>query len=80
MRTAAESGVIPLIVTSSGAGVGADTVSVDALNPDEVWILEKGEDGFATISRASDDESVKAMAEDGLPLGGLWYSDYIDRR
>ena len=53
---------------------------VDALKPDEVWILEKGEDGFATISRASDDETVKAMAEEGLPLGGLWYSDYFDRR
>ena len=53
---------------------------VDALKPDEVWILEKGEDGFATISRASDDETVRAMADEGLPLGGLWYSDYFDRR
>ena len=53
---------------------------VDALKPDEVWILEKGEDGFAAISRASDDETVKAMADEGLPLGGLWYSDYFDRR
>ena len=53
---------------------------IDALKPDEVWILEKGEDGFATISRASDDETVKAMADEGLPLGSLWYSDYFDRR
>ena len=53
---------------------------LDALKPDEVWILEKGEDGFAAISRASDDETVKAMADEGLPLGGLWYSDYFDRR
>ena len=49
-------------------------------SPDEVWILEKGADGFAAISRASDDETVKAMADEGLPLGGLWYSDYFDRR
>ena len=53
---------------------------VDALTPEEVWVLEKGEDGFATISRASDDPIVKAMAEEGLPLGSLWYSDYLDRR
>ena len=53
---------------------------LDALRPDEVWILEKGEDGFATISRASDDETVRAMADEGLPLGGLWHSDYFDRR
>lgn len=53
---------------------------VDALTPEEVWVLEKGEDGFATISRASDDPIVKAMADEGLPLGSLWYSDYLDRR
>ena len=53
---------------------------LDALRPDEVWILEKGGDGFAAISRASDDETVKAMSDEGLPLGGLWYSDYFDRR
>ena len=51
---------------------------VDALTPDETWILEKGEDGFSTIRRASDDQIVKAMCEEELPLGGLWYSDYLD--
>ena len=53
---------------------------VDALTPEEVWVLEKGADGFATISRASDDKIVKAMSEEGLPLGSLWYSDYLDAR
>lgn len=28
---------------------------VDALEPEEVWVLDKGEDGFSTIRRASDD-------------------------
>ena len=51
---------------------------VDALQPDEVWILEKGEDGFSTIRRASDDKIVTAMVDEGLPLGGLWHSDYLD--
>ncbi len=53
---------------------------VDALNPEEVWILEKGMDGFSTICRASDDPLVKNLVEEGLPLGGLWYSDYLDAR
>jgi len=53
---------------------------VDALDPQEVWILEKGEDGFSTIRRASDDPIVNNMVEEGLPLGGLWYSDYLDAR
>ena len=53
---------------------------VDALKPEEVWILEKDESGFSTIARASDNEIVKAMTEEGLPLGGLWYGDYLDAR
>jgi predicted ATPase len=53
---------------------------VDALEPEEVWVLEKGSDGFATIRRASEDALVKNMVAEGLPLGGLWYSDYLDAR
>ena len=52
---------------------------VDALAPDETWVLEKAADGFATVARASDDPVVQAMVAEGLPLGGLWYSDYLDR-
>lgn len=53
---------------------------VDALEPNEVWILEKGLDGFSTIRRASDDDVVNKMVAEGLPLGGLWYGDYLDMR
>ncbi|MDJ0764088.1 MAG: AAA family ATPase [Myxococcota bacterium] len=53
---------------------------VDALEPKEVWVLEKAGDGFTTIRRASDDDIVKNMVAEGLPLGGLWYSDYLDAR
>ena len=53
---------------------------VDALMPDETWVLEKQADGFSTLRRASDDPVVRAMVEEGLPLGSLWYSDYLDKR
>lgn len=53
---------------------------VDALSPEEVWILKKGEDGFSNIKRVSDIDIVKNMVNEGLPLGGLWYSDYLDAR
>jgi predicted ATPase len=53
---------------------------VDAVRPEETWILEKGQDGFAKIRRASDDAIVTSMVAEGLPLGGLWYSDYLDAR
>jgi len=52
---------------------------VDALDPEEVWILEKGTDGFSHIRRASDDPLVVNMVKEGLPLGGLWYSDYLEK-
>lgn len=53
---------------------------VDALSPDEVWILEKGADGYSVIRRVSDLEVVKNLVDEGLPLGGLWYSDYLETR
>ena len=51
---------------------------VNALSPEEVWIMEKGDDGFSTIRRASDDELVCNLVGEGLPLGNLWYSRYLD--
>lgn len=53
---------------------------VDALATDEVWILEKELDGFSTVRRVSDLEIVKNLVAQGVPLGGLWYSDYLDAR
>ena len=51
---------------------------VDALSAAEVWILEKGEDGYSVVRRASDLAVVRNLVDEGLPLGGLWYSDYLD--
>ncbi|CCI15114.1 conserved hypothetical protein [Microcystis aeruginosa PCC 9806] len=53
---------------------------VDALQPEEVWILEKGDDGFSRIKQASDNPLIKNLVSEGLPLGSLWYSDYLDER
>ena len=51
---------------------------VDALEPDEVWILEKKEDGFSYIRRASENDLIINLVKEGLPLGSLWYSEYLD--
>ena len=53
---------------------------IDELNPSEVWILEKQNDGFSKITRASDVQEVVEMVNQGLTLGSLWYSDHIDSR
>ena len=53
---------------------------VDALSPAEVWILEKGDDGYSVIRRVSDLAMVQNLVNEGLPLGGLWYSDYLEAK
>ena len=51
---------------------------VDAFSPDEVWVLEKGEKGFAKITRSDEFRFVKNMKEEGLSLGSLWHSGYLE--
>lgn len=50
---------------------------VNSLSPDEVWVLEKQEDGFSTITRAFEYEHVKQLCESDIELGDLRYSDYF---
>ncbi|WP_417912900.1 AAA family ATPase [Candidatus Electronema sp. TJ] len=53
---------------------------VDALEPNEVWVLEKGANGFSAMKRTSEIRFVQNMVNEGQPLGALWYSDYLDVR
>jgi predicted ATPase len=53
---------------------------LNAMKPEEVWILEKQDDGFSVISRASDNALIRELVAEELPLGNLWYSDYFDKR
>lgn len=53
---------------------------VDALSASEVWILDKGKDGYSVVRRASDVAVVRNLMAEGLPLGGLWYSDYLEAK
>jgi len=51
---------------------------VNALDVGEVWILEKSKNGYSEIRRASEDPIIRGLVDEGLPLGGLWYSDYFE--
>ena len=51
---------------------------VNALSPEEVWVLKKQKDGFSTVTRASQFECVKELCEAEIELGDLWYSDYFE--
>ena len=50
---------------------------VNSLNPEDVWVLKKGADGFSTATRVSDYDFVKELIEQGATLGDLWYDKYF---
>jgi predicted ATPase len=52
---------------------------VDALIPEEVWILGKAEDGFSLATRAADTPTVTDLFAEGIPLGSLWFSNHFGR-
>ena len=50
---------------------------VNALSPDQVWVLEKNADGFSTAKQAASYDFVKELVEEGASMGDLWYSKYF---
>lgn len=50
---------------------------VNALNPEQVWVLEKDENGFSVLKCAAEYEFVSELVEAGAPMGDLWYSKYF---
>ncbi len=52
---------------------------VDALTPEEVWIIAKEVDGFSKVSRAADSPGVPELFQEGIPLGSLWFSNHFGR-
>ena len=50
---------------------------LDALEPEQVWILDRGPDGYTKATRTADLPHVQQMVEDGSPLGYLWTSNFF---
>ena len=50
---------------------------VNTLLPDDVWVLSKDESGFSTVKRASEYDFVQELANEGVELGDMWYSQYF---
>lgn len=53
---------------------------VDALSPEQVWLMEKDDKGFTKIKRTADMPLIKTLDEEGIPLGSLWYSNHLEER
>lgn len=50
---------------------------VDALTPHEVWILDKGENGYSKLTRAAEIPMIIDFYNEGIPMGSLWYSNHF---
>lgn len=50
---------------------------VNSLPPQDIWVLEKGSDGFSTAKRASDYPFVENLEAEGATMGDLWYDKYF---
>jgi predicted ATPase len=72
MRTRANAKGGPQILVTTHANY-----FVDALKPEEVFVLSKGKEGTSSVKCAADDKTVVGMVEDGIPLGSLWYSNHL---
>ncbi len=52
-------------------------IFVNALTPEEVWILYRSEQGYTQAQRASELKGVKEFIEEGAKLGDLWMEEYF---
>lgn len=50
---------------------------VNALSPDDVWVLQKNADGFSEAKRATDYDFVRELTDEGIVVGDLWYDKYF---
>ena len=50
---------------------------INALRPEEVWVLHRGSDGFAQATRADQMPNVASFIEEGAQLGDLWTEKYF---
>ncbi|HRI72057.1 MAG TPA: AAA family ATPase, partial [Polyangium sp.] len=70
---AAEQGTNVLVTTHS-------PYFVDALSPEQVWLIQRNDKGRAEVQRAADMPAIKDLVEEGIPLGSLWYSNHFHER
>src|SRR5882724_381448 len=53
---------------------------VDALKPEQVWLMEKDEKGATQVTRTADMPAISDLVKEGIPLGSLWYSNHFEER
>lgn len=51
---------------------------LNALEPEQVWILHRGPDGYTQATRTANLPGIPAMVAEGSPLGYLWGRNFFD--
>ena len=51
---------------------------VDALQPEQVWLMERNEEGHTAIRQTSTMPVISDLRDEGIPLGSLWYSNHFE--
>jgi predicted ATPase len=51
---------------------------VNGLNPNEVWVLYRDEDGYTQAKRASDMNQINALVKESGQLGDLWMEGFFE--
>jgi len=52
---------------------------VDALHADELWVMQRGRDGFAGVDRADRLQGIPEFIREGSTLGSLWFEDQFGK-
>jgi len=51
---------------------------LNALEPEQVWVLHRGADGYTQATRVADLPGIKEMVEEGAQLGYLWSRNFFE--
>ncbi|MDI6711439.1 MAG: AAA family ATPase [Thermoanaerobacterales bacterium] len=50
---------------------------IDAVRPEELWVMSRNQDGYAVIERADRVRGVTEFIAEGATLGSLWYEGFL---
>lgn len=52
---------------------------VDAVRPEELWVMERDDSGYATVERSDRLQGIPEFIQEGASLGSLWFEEQFRR-
>jgi len=70
-----------------GAGQGSNLLVtthspyfIDALKPEQVWFMQRNDQGHSEVTRVADFPHIQEMVNEGIPLGSLWHGNHFQEK